>query len=121
MVPLRMMRSSTLASRAGSGGAGRGAGQLGPVAAGEVVERRDDAAPEQVGERLLVDADRRAGAPGVAQRDDELGAPVVTGSDGRRLDDRTGRRRHEGGSVYTTSVGSMPPGASIVGARSARC
>ena len=62
------------------------------------------------------------GAVGVAQRDDELGPAVVAGADGRRLDD--------GSAVVVVTAaapcrrgrsGSMPPGASIVGARSTRC
>ena len=77
MVPLRMTRSST-----GTPGVVTDSvdgGQLGPAAAGQVVERRDGAAREQLGEGVLVEADRGRGAVGVTQRDDELGPAVVAG------------------------------------------
>ena len=59
---------------------------VGPAAAGQVVERGHGAAGEQLGEGVLVEADRRRGAVGVAQRDDELGPAVVARPDRRRLD-----------------------------------
>ena len=55
-------------------------------------------AVEQLGEGFLVDADRRAGAVGVHQLDDQLGAAVVARPD-RRGGDHRATRRHVGGSV----------------------
>ena len=56
------------------------------------------AAREQLGEGVLVEADRGRGAVGVAQRDDELGPAVVAGPDRRRLD-------------HGSAVRSLMPGA----------
>src|SRR6188472_3663404 len=97
MVPLRMTRSSTNPPWGRWRSDDRwsvGECHLGPRPAGQIVERGDDAAGEQAGERLLVEADRGGGAVGVAERDDELGATVVAGAHAGGLDDGAGRRCH---------------------------